>query len=57
MSGVNFSDLEDYGNLKELYADDLQYQDHVSNSIWSFIREAGKSEVNFDGNNWNVGKL
>ena len=55
MSGVSFSDLEAYGNLKEMYADDLQYQDHVSNSIWAFIREAGKSEVNYDGNYWNVG--
>jgi hypothetical protein len=54
MSGVNFSDLESFGNLKEMYAEDAQYQDHVSNSIWSFIREAGKSEVNFDGNYWNI---
>ena len=55
MSGVSFSDLESYGNLRELYKDDLQYQERITNSAWEFIRDAGKNEVNFDGNYWNVG--
>jgi hypothetical protein len=53
MSGVSFSDLETYGTLKELYADDMAYQDHVMNSLWSFCRQAGSGEIEFDGNYWN----
>ena len=49
MSGVQFSDLETYGNLKELYSDDTQYQEHVQSSIYNFVKHAGADEVEFDG--------
>jgi hypothetical protein len=53
MSGVTFNDLETYGMLKELYSDDVAYQDHVQNSLYAFCRHAGAGEIEFDGNNWN----
>ena len=54
MSGAVFSDVETYGQLKELYSDDVQYQEHVMNSLYSFMDQAGAGEVEFDGNNFNV---
>lgn len=55
MTGVTFADVDTFGNLKELYADDLTYQENVLSSFFNTIRKAGKDEVEFDGKNWNVG--
>jgi len=54
MSGASFSDLQTYGSLKELYSEDTTYQENVVNSLYDFIRSAGKDEVKLDGNNWNI---
>ena len=54
MSGAVFSDVESYGMLKELYSDDVRYQEHVQNSLYSFLKQAGSGDVEFDGNYWNV---
>lgn len=55
MAGPTFSDLATYGNLKELYADDLTYQDNIQNSMFEHVRKGSKDECEFDGNHWNVG--
>lgn len=55
MSGATFSDVDTFGNLKELYADDLRYQDAIQSSLYNFIRHADADEVEFDGKNWNQG--
>lgn len=55
MSGVVFSDVATYGLLKELYADDVQYQEHVKSSFYNFIRHADDGEVEFDGKEFNIG--
>lgn len=55
MTGATFDDVDTYGNLKELYADDLRYQEHVQSSLYNFIRHADSDEVEFDGKNWNQG--
>lgn len=54
MSGAVFSDVESFGLLKELYLDDVEYQDHVQSSLYNFIRKADSGEVEFDGNYFNV---
>lgn len=55
MSGPVFSDVDTYGLLKELYADDVQFQEHVLHSFFNFLRQAGSGEVEFDGKYWNQG--
>jgi hypothetical protein len=54
MAGANFSDVETFGLLKELYSDDVVFQEHIQNSMFSFIDRAGEDEAEFDGNYWNV---
>ena len=54
MSGAVFSDVETYGMLRELYSEDVKYQEHIQNSLYSFVKHAGAGEVEFDGNYWNV---
>ena len=54
MSGAVFDDVATYGMLKELYSDDVTFQEHIMNSLYSFVKHAGAGEVEFDGNNWNV---
>lgn len=55
MAGVTNADVQDFGNLQELYADDLTHQEHIVSSFFNAIRKAAKDEVEFDGKNWNVG--
>ena len=55
MSGAVGSDVYTYGNLKEIYDEDIQYQEHVQNSFYTFLREAGEGEVEFDGQHFNKG--
>lgn len=57
MSGAIFSDVDTYGLLKELYADDVQFQEHVLHSFYNFIRKSGSGEVEFDGKYWNQGTV
>lgn len=54
MSGMTFSDVESFGGLQELYADDVKYQEHIQSSLWNLIRKASSDEVEFDGANFNV---
>ncbi len=53
MSGATFSDVDSFGLLKELYSDDVEYQDSIVSSFMNFIRKAGAGEVEFDGKYWN----
>lgn len=55
MSGATFSDVDTYGLLKELYADDVEMQDNIVNSFYNKIRKADSSEIQFDGKYWNQG--
>lgn len=55
MSGATFSDVDTYGLLKELYADDVEMQDNIVSSFYNFLRKADSSEVEFDGKYWNQG--
>jgi len=54
MAGPTFSDLETFGLLKELYADDVKYQEHIQNSIYNFVKHADPGEIEFDGNYFNI---
>ena len=54
MSGATFSDVESFGLLKELYLDDVKYQDHVQSSLYNFIKKADSGEVEFDGMSFNI---
>lgn len=54
-TGADVTDVYTYGNAKELYDDELHYQDNIVSSFAQFIRKAGKDEVEFDGQHWNVG--
>jgi hypothetical protein len=54
MSGATFTDLESFGLLKELYLDDVKYQDHVQSSLQNFVKKADSGEIEFDGNYFNV---
>lgn len=55
MSGATFTDVDTYGLLKELYADDVEMQENIVNSFYNFLRKADSSEVEFDGKYWNQG--
>lgn len=55
MSGAVFSDVDSFGLLKELYADDVQFQEHVLSSFYNFCKKAGSGEVEFDGSYFNQG--
>lgn len=55
MSGANYSDLQTFGALQELYADSLVVQQNVATSVWNFIRDPKEGEVKLDGQGWNVG--
>ncbi len=54
-AGPNVSDVYTYGNLKELYDDELTYQENIVSSFLKHIRKGGKDECEFDGQHWNVG--
>lgn len=55
MAGPTVDDVYTYGNTKELYDDELTYQENILSSFFNQIRKASKDEVEFDGNHWNVG--
>ena len=55
MTGVTFDDVDTWGMLKELYAEDAQYQEQVKSSFYNFIRHADDGEVEFDGSYFNIG--
>lgn len=55
MSGVAYSDLQTWGNLVELYAGDLVFQENIMNSYHNTFKKASKDEVEFDGAHWNQG--
>ncbi len=48
MAGATYSDLQTYGNLEELYANDTYVQQNVLSSFWKFIREPKAGEINLD---------
>ncbi|UOF77032.1 major capsid protein [Caudoviricetes sp.] len=52
MAGATFSDVESFGMLKELYSDDVEYQEFIASSIYNFINKA--TDVEFDGNYFNI---
>lgn len=54
MSGPVYSDLQTWGLLKELYDDDVRFQEHVQTSLYNFCDHASKDEVEYDGANFNV---
>jgi hypothetical protein len=54
MSGATYNDVDSFGNLKELYAEDSHYQENVVSSFFNFIRHADDGEVEFDGKNYNI---
>ena len=54
MSGPAYSDLETYGLLKDLYDDDVSYQENVTHSLYNFCKHVGQGEINFDGNRWRI---
>ena len=46
---ANFSELQSFGMLKEMYLDDVTFQSHIQSSLFNFIRKADSDEVDFDG--------
>ncbi len=54
-AGPTVDDVYSYGNTKELYDDELTYQENILSSFYNMIRKGGKDECEFDGNHWNVG--
>lgn len=54
MAGANYSDLQTYGSLMELYSNDSHVQQNVLSSFWNFIRDPKAGEVNLDGSGWNI---
>lgn len=55
MSGATEADVDQFGLLQELYAEDVQYQENVANSFYNFCRHADSGEVEFTGKFWNQG--
>lgn len=55
MSGATITDVELFGNLEELYAQDTVVQQNIMSSFWKFIRTPKEGEVKLDGKGWNIG--
>lgn len=53
MPGMEFSDLESFGQLKELYSNDVKYQESIMSSVYNFINK-DKGDVQFDGAHFNI---
>ena len=53
MTGVTFDDVDTFGSLKELYAEDSVYQEHIQSSLYNFIKHADDGEIEFDGSYFN----
>lgn len=54
MSGITLSHVEAYGGLFELYSKDRKFMQNMTSLLWANIAKASDSEVNFDGNYWNL---
>jgi len=54
MAGAVGSDVDSYGGVKELYADDKYYQERTAASLFKYVRKAREGEVEFDGKRFNV---
>lgn len=54
MAGMEFSDVESFGLLKELYSNDVKFQEHIQSSLYNFINK-DKGDVQFDGAHFNIG--
>lgn len=50
------SNFETFGGLQELYANDVEYQEHIQSSLYNKIRKSSGEEdgIQFDGLNFNV---
>lgn len=53
MAGMEFSDVQAFGQLKELYSSDTKYQEFIMSSLYNFINK-DKGDVQFDGANFNI---
>jgi hypothetical protein len=53
MAGMEFSDVQNFGQLKELYDTDVKYQEFIMSSLYNFINK-DKGNVQFDGANFNI---
>lgn len=54
MTGVVFDDVDTHGMLKELYDDDVAFQEHILSSFYNALRKASAGEVQLDGKYWNT---
>lgn len=52
--GPDFSLLQTFGLLKDMYSDDVHFIEHIQSSLFSFIRQADSDEVEFDGARFRV---
>lgn len=53
--GPDFSTLQAFGLLKEMYSDDVYFMEHIQSSLYNFVRHASGDEVEFDGASFKVG--
>jgi hypothetical protein len=53
MSGMMYSDVQAFGHLKELYSNDVKFQESIKSSLYNFINH-DKGDVSFDGANFNI---
>lgn len=49
------ADFESFGLAKELYWNDVQFQENIRHSHYNHIRKPKAGEVNLDGMSWNIG--
>lgn len=54
MPGASYSDVQTFGMLKDLYADDVHFLENIVSSLYNFIEHASGDEVQFDGAGWKV---
>lgn len=53
MSGMMMSDVDSFGQLKELYSADVKFQEQIMSSLYNFINK-NRGDVQFDGANFNI---
>lgn len=53
MAGPTLSDVESYGNVKDLYSEDSKMQEHIQSSVFNFVKH-DDGEVEFDGLSFKV---
>lgn len=53
MAGMTYSDVAAFGQLKEIYSSDVEFQENIQSNLYNFVNK-DRGDVEFDGANFNT---